>query len=80
MVSASARTGNERPELLGKRLRALRRVRRLGPRRLRARNPVHAASHGHAKPDQSFSTWPNSSSTGVARPKMLTETRSRLFS
>ena len=28
----------------------------------------------------SFSTWPNSSSTGVARPKMVTETLSRLFS
>jgi hypothetical protein len=23
-----------------------------------------------------FSTWPNSSSTGVARPKMVTDTRS----
>ncbi len=27
-----------------------------------------------------FSTWPNSSSTGVARPKISTETRRRLFS
>jgi hypothetical protein len=29
---------------------------------------------------QSFSTCPNSSSTGVARPKIVTDTRSRLFS
>jgi hypothetical protein len=28
---------------------------------------------------QTFSTCPNSSSTGVERPKMVTETRSRLF-
>jgi hypothetical protein len=27
-----------------------------------------------------FSTWPNSSSTGVARPKIVTETRTRDFS
>jgi hypothetical protein len=27
-----------------------------------------------------FSTWPNSSSTGVERPKIITETRSLLFS
>jgi hypothetical protein len=29
---------------------------------------------------QSFSTCPNSSSTGVARPKIVTDTRNRLFS
>ena len=31
-------------------------------------------------PGQAFSTWPNSSSTGVERPKMSTATRRRLFS
>jgi len=29
---------------------------------------------------QVFSTWPNSSSTGVPRPKMVTDTRNLLFS
>ena len=29
---------------------------------------------------QAFSTWPNSSSTGVERPKISTATRTRLFS
>ena len=29
---------------------------------------------------QAFSTWLNSSSTGVARPKMVTDTRTLLFS
>ena len=32
------------------------------------------------KPCYNFSTWPNSSSTGVALPKMVTDTLSRLFS
>jgi hypothetical protein len=30
--------------------------------------------------DQAFSTCPNSNSTGVARPKMVTDTRTRDFS
>ena len=30
--------------------------------------------------DYTFSTWPNSSSTGVARPKMVTDTRTLDFS
>ena len=32
------------------------------------------------KTDQTFSTWAKSSSTGVLRPKMVTETRTLLFS
>ncbi len=31
-------------------------------------------------PNQAFSTCPNSNSTGVARPKIVTDTRTRDFS
>src|SRR5690606_13968893 len=56
IVSASARSVTERPELLGMRSRALRQVRRRGPRCTRTRNPVHASSRSYAKSPQSFST------------------------
>ncbi|CAG9178776.1 hypothetical protein LMG23992_03825 [Cupriavidus laharis] len=35
---------------------------------------------GNRQIPYTFSTWPNSSSTGVARPKIVTETRRRDFS
>jgi len=42
-----------------------------GARALRARRALFR---------QTFSTWAKSSSTGVARPKMVTDTRTLLFS
>src|SRR5690606_40247164 len=71
-VSASARVVSGTPELLGRRLRAV------AAESLR-RPPVQVP---HPEPDsmlQSFSTWPNSSSTGVARPKIVTDTRMRVY-
>src|SRR5262249_36257227 len=42
---------------------------------------VGSSGHRSALPGYyAFSTWPNSSSTGVERPKIVTATRKRLFS
>ncbi len=47
-----------------------------------AKIPFHLAAKEDKKPywNQDFSTWLNSSSTGVDRPKINTATRRRLFS
>ncbi len=55
----------------------------VGVARLSGQEAAQYTSFGAPLPGpaaQAFSTWPNSSSTGVERPKMSTATRRRLFS
>ncbi len=50
---------------------------------LKTQNPATRTANGELRAIRStytFSTWPNSSSTGVERPKIITATWRRLFS